>query len=265
MRMLSIAEYIGSIGIGVTSPRLFRADDGFIYVVKLQYNKLGPKVLANELLATKIGEKMNLCFPPGGLIRLEAEVIGKTPKLARAGLVPGNQFACRYLPHSSYVTRHQLAKAINKQQLAGVMLFDHLLHNFDRTWNRKNLLIRRENQGPTVYAIDNSHLFVKGRWTPESLENLAGRISVNHRRSYGILLKHYLQPADFEPYVAAFCRLNDKEIAGIVADIPWEWLPLIQERQALTEHIIRRRELAPEICGRLCALIPNVNRRSNDD
>lgn len=256
---------MGSVGVGVTSPRLFGANDGRLYVVKLQRNRLGPKVLANELLAVKMGERLELCFPPGGVIELEAEVIKRYPRLARDGIRPGKQFACLYLPHSYYVDPRKLSKAINKQQLAGVMLFDHLLHNVDRTWNRKNLLIRREEAGARVYAIDNSHLFMRGRWTVDSLRQLAGRLQVNRRRTYGVLLKRYLRPADFQPYAQAIQQLSNEEIADFVRQIPVEWLPDQQERITLTEHIIGRRELVPDICRHLFALIPDIDRCPHDD
>lgn len=263
--MLKAEEYIGSVGVGVTSPRIFRANDGLLYIVKLQRNRLGTKVLVNELLAAQMGERLNLCFPQGGIMELEAQIIHRYPRLARDGILPGKQFACRYLPHSFYVDRRKLSKAINKQQLAGVMLFDHLLHNVDRTWNRKNLLIRREETGARVYAIDNSHLFMRGRWTVESLQKLAGRLQVNRRRSYGELLKRYLKPADFQPYVQAIEQLSNDDIAGIVQQIPVEWLPSQEERAALIEHIMIRRDLVPQICRELFALIPNVDRSAYHD
>ena len=115
--MLKAEEYIGSVGVGVTSPRVFRANDGLLYIVKLQRNRLGTKVLVNELLAAQMGERLNLCFPQGGIMELEAQIIHRYPKLARDGILPGKQFACRYLPHSFYVDRRKLSKAINKQHL----------------------------------------------------------------------------------------------------------------------------------------------------
>ena len=263
--MLKAVEHIGGVGIGVTSPQLFRADDGQVYVVKLQRNRLGTKILANELLAVKIGERLKLCFPASGVIELSQETINSYPRLAKAGVMPGRQFACRYLSHTMYVDRGKLAKAVNKEQLAGVMLFDHLLHNIDRTWNRKNLLIRHEQDGPKVYAIDNSHLFLRGRWTADSLKDLAGRMKVNSRRSYGVLLKYYLRPEHFASYAQAMLAISNEDVADIVFGIPEEWLPSHEERAALIEHIIIRRELVPDICRMLTALIPNINRSTNDN
>ena len=49
--MLEAVEYIGRVGVGVTSPSLIKGDDGFTYVVKMQNNRLGTKVLVNEYIA----------------------------------------------------------------------------------------------------------------------------------------------------------------------------------------------------------------------
>lgn len=263
--MLTAESHIGSMGVGVTAPQLFRGDDGFFYVVKLQRNRLGVKVLANELLGSLLGRKLELCFPAGGIIELGERTLSRSPYLLRVGVAAGKQFACRYLPESYYLDRRKLVKAVNKKQMAGVMLFDHLLHNRDRTWNRKNLLIRREEEGARIYAIDNSHLFLKGRWTPESLRRLAGRLKVNQRRVYGELLKRYLCPADFEPYAQALRRLSNEEIEGMVGQIPEEWLPLREERLALIEHIMLRRDMVDDICRSIFALIPDIDRSTHDN
>lgn len=75
--MLTAVEYLGSVGVGVTVPRVFRADDGNIYVVKLQSNPMGAKVLVNEYIACWFGERMELCFPPSDLIQIEEQVLKK--------------------------------------------------------------------------------------------------------------------------------------------------------------------------------------------
>ena len=254
--MLQAAEFLGQVGIGVTSPCLFRGSDGETYVVKLQANRLGPVVLANEQLAAALGEKLGLCFPESRIIELDAGVIGRSRGLRQAGYKPGRQFACRFLPHSVYLNRARLQKAINKQQMAGVLLFDHLLFNPDRTKNRRNLLIRREAEGARIYAIDNSHLFMRGRWSADTLAKLAGRVMLNTRRSYGILLKHYLQPEDFSGYVAAIQGLTTLDFTNILDSIPWEWLPSGRDRDALLTFLVKRRDMTEEICRKICELIP---------
>ena len=140
------------------------------------------------------------------------------------------------------------------------MLLDQLLHNADRTHNRKNMLIRKEADGHRIYAIDHSHLFRRGRWTPELLKQLACDVTVSTRRVYGLLLKYYLRPCDFRCYQEAIKSWQDEELAEIVSQIPAVWLPDTDERQALIEHLQVRRSMVDDVLAAITAYIP-VSRR----
>lgn len=253
---LTATVYLGPMQWGVTSPQLFRAGDGNLYVVKLFGNKIGPKALANEALAMVLGSKIDLCFPPSGIVWLDSKLLQQNKRLRKTAVHLGPHFACRYLSRSTYVNRFELNRAANRKELAGVMLFDHMLHNIDRTHNRKNLLIRMENGQHRIYAIDHSHLFRRGRWTINSLMDLEDDLTVNTRRTYGLLLKHYLYPQDFADYAAAIKALGDEELEQAVNTIPEEWLPDADERRALAHHLAVRRNRIDAIVERLVSLIP---------
>jgi hypothetical protein len=261
--VLSGLEHLGATARGVTSPQLFRADDGRVYVVKLQNNKLGPKVLANELIAARLGEELGLCFPPGGVIRLDEGLLARSRRLAAAGVAPGRHFACRYLSGAEYLCRHNLARAINRGQMAGVMLLDHLAHNLDRTLNRRNLLLRREAHGWRIYAIDNSHFFRRAMWTEETLRLLKPRVKVNRHGVYGTLLRHYLRPEDFAPYLTRVQGWSDAFLADVVAGVPAEWLPRATERKAVVDFLAARREMAADIVTCLTAFIADKRGRAS--
>lgn len=256
--MLIARQYLGPVGRGVTSPQLFRAASGMVYVVKLENNCLGKKVLVNEYLAAKIGSLMGLCFPPSDVIMLESEVL-QHQKLRAKHVTAGPHFASLYLDRTSYADRNSVAKAINKQQMAGVILFDHMFHNVDRTHNYRNLLVRREADGPRIYAIDNSHLFFSGRWRADSLYKLAGEIHMNHRRSYGVLLKYFLSPQSFIPYIEAVREMKNSELETIINGIPEKWLTA-EARAALLEFLLIRRDKVTAIAAKLISLIPNSYR-----
>lgn len=251
--MLTAVSHIRPIGRGVTAPHLFTADDGENYVVKFQANKIGPKVLVNEFLAAQLGQRWQLCFPPAGLIYLSQEVLSQEEYLSRR-VQPGIHFASRFLPGCRYLNRLRLHKAVNKPDMAGVILFDHLMHNVDRTRNPRNLLIRHETDGWRLYAIDHSHLFYRGKWTSESLNKLATIISINRQRSFGILLKHYLYAEDFSPFLQNVAATSDANFAEFVNKIPREWLPRAEEREVLTNWLCQRRSYADEITNQLCRL-----------
>lgn len=256
--MLIAIEYLGKVGVGVTSPRFFRADDGNIYVVKLQNNRLGPKVLVSEFLAAKFGEILDLCFPPSGIIEINEQTLQQNPCLLDSDISLGRHFASQYLDRSVYVEKDNLGKAINTAQMAGVMLFDHMFHNADRV-SKKNLLLRQEDTGYKIYAIDNSHLFRSGKWTANSLNILGPKKKVFERYSFKVLLNDYLSPQDFLPYLEKVIKLSDKQIDNIVREIPVEWLPDEAEQQALTHYIKLRRDMAEQIWKKLCRHIPKAH------
>lgn len=257
--MLYAKEYIGSIGVGVTVPQLIRADDDKVYVVKLKNNRLGMKVLVNEFIASRLGIIGELCFPSSDVITLSEEFIKNSKKLTRLKAMAGLHFATYYLRSSKYVHHYHLRAVRNKTQFAGVMLFDHLFHNADRTLNGKNMLVRREIDGYHMYAIDNSHLIGSGRWTKENLAIMIHGVKLNKRRAYGTLLRHYLKESDFTAYVEKFLAISEAQIKEIVDDIPEEWLSDIETREELQRFLLARCAMAEEVATMLTALIPNEN------
>jgi hypothetical protein len=241
--MLFSMKHFGNVGIGITSPQLFRANDRKFYVVKLQNNRLGSKVLASEFLAAKFGEHMGLCFPISDIIEITEQTIQQSPQLMASGLAPGRHFASQYLNRTEYLKSNNIHRASNVTEMAGVILFDYMFHNSDRTYNKKNLLLRRDDDIYKIYAIDNSHLFRSSRWTIPHLHSLSRIIKLYYRYSYGALLSHWLSPSDFLPYAEKVREMSQESIVTVVKEIPEEWLPDDAERQALIEYITIRIEM----------------------
>lgn len=249
--MLIAAEFLGSVGVGVTGPQFFRANDGEIYVVKLKNNQLGGKVLASELLAAKVGAEMDLCFPSGQIIEINEETVQKNRRLTALIKNQGQHFASHYLPHVNYVGMRNLRKAANINEMAGVLLFDHMFHNADRAHNRKNLLIRKEDSLYKLYAIDNSHLFRSGRWTIDGINKLSTKIQVYTEYSFGVLLRNYLSIEDFIPYTEKAKKVTPAAIDAIFAEIPPDWLPP-KEREVLSDVVKLRFTMVQDIADELC-------------
>ncbi len=254
--MLIAMKHFGSVRIGVTAPQLFRANDRNFYVVKLQNNRLGTKVLVNEFLAAKLGEIIGLCFPVSSSIQIGNNIIEQSPRLQAEGIAMGQHFASRYLNHTEYVGKDNLYNADNITEMAGVLLFDSMFHNLDRTNNRKNLLLHKEKSGYKIYAIDNSHLFRTARWTITLLDRISRIIQPYYRDSYGLLLNDWLSPSHFFPYVKKVKEMSYETIFEIVAQIPDEWLPNDSERQALINYVIVRRDMVKDIEQTLYKQIP---------
>lgn len=260
--MLEASKYIKAIGVGVTKPHLLRASDGHLYVVKLTNNKLGTKALANEYIGSRLGEYMQLSFPKAGFINITEAALEKMRPLRRLGTPPGLHFAVRYLKHCEYVRPWHIRQAVNRHEFAGVILFDHILQNEDRTLNQRNILARHEAAGIKLYAIDNTHLFGSGCWRSDNLTRYADVIRINNRLAYGVLLKRYLRSADFKPYMERIAALTPDKIKAILDDIPSAWLDE-SDRQTAEAVIARRISLTEQIVEALSLLIPDKHRRAN--
>lgn len=254
--MLEAIEHLGNVGVGVTTPQFFRADNGKTYIVKLQNNRLGVKVLVNEYLAAEFGKIMGLCFPASGMIRIPPPLLPGNFAVPAQTAADCYHYAIEYLDGSVYVGKENLALAVNIEEMAGVMLFDHMFHNADRAHNRKNLLLRAEEGGYKIYAIDNSHLFRSGRWSLNSLRPITEKIKIYYKYSFGQLLTEQLRPGSFQLYLEKVGAVSDAQVAALVGAIPACWLPDPAERAGLADFIRTRRDLALPIWEKLCKYIP---------
>src|ERR1051326_7864653 len=66
---------------GGAQAHLMRAEDGHFYVVKFQNNPQHLRVLANELLATRLAERVGLPVPVTEIVRVEEWLIDNTLEL----------------------------------------------------------------------------------------------------------------------------------------------------------------------------------------
>lgn len=247
--MRNAVEYLGKVGVGITGPEFYRADDEKIYVVKRMNNMVGNGVLVSEYLSAKLGEKLRLIFPPSDTIALEKFLPTKKGAIKR-------HFASQYIPNCRYAAAENMMEADNLSQMAGIILFDHVFHNADRTNNRKNILLSSNEGHSTIYAIDNSHLFRTGRWNAETLERLSEQIKCYPNYIYGVLLKKHLLPEDFIPFLNRFRALSAEEIEQILKTTPKEWYEDEQVPQAISRYIARRLSLIESIFDAILKKIP---------
>lgn len=67
---------------GGAQSHLMRCDDGLYYVVKFQNNPQHRRVLANELLGTRLARRLGLPTVPVEIVEVPEELIRLTPELA---------------------------------------------------------------------------------------------------------------------------------------------------------------------------------------
>ena len=103
---------------GGAQAQLMRARDGHFYIVKFQNNPQHLRVLANELLASRLAERVGLPVPVAEVVEVSDWLIANTPELrmdlgsrpvpCAAGLQFGSRYVCDpgegiifdYLPES---------------------------------------------------------------------------------------------------------------------------------------------------------------------
>jgi hypothetical protein len=143
-------------------------------VVKFQNNPQGARILANELLATRLAARIGLPAPPVAVVEVREELVAHTADLVmqlgrgRAPCRAGLQFGSRY-PGSpadtvvyDFLPDEQLREVQNLGDFCGMLVFDKWTCN---TNGRQAIFYRAA--GDTRYRalmIDNGFCFNAGEW-----------------------------------------------------------------------------------------------------
>jgi hypothetical protein len=181
--MLRAVEQIRRMRGGAQS-HLMRCSDGHYYVVKFQNNPQHLRILANELLGTKLAARLGLPTTPAAIVDVPEDLIRLTPELsmelprARIPCQPGLQFASRYPGDPRHLTLHdflpdeQLRVVENLHDFAGMLVFDKWTCN---TNGRQTLFFREprefsggqasgEGSAYRALMIDQGFCFNAGDW-----------------------------------------------------------------------------------------------------
>src|SRR5260370_12266795 len=99
---------------GGAKVQLMRCDDEAYYIVKFQNNPQHLRILANEMLATRLAARMGLVVPQVEVIEERPEIIAYTPDLViqlglgRKPCAAGKQFRSQFPRHPARMTVHAL-------------------------------------------------------------------------------------------------------------------------------------------------------------
>ncbi|HEY2646380.1 MAG TPA: HipA family kinase [Candidatus Acidoferrales bacterium] len=121
---------------GGAQAHLMRCNDEAYYIVKFQNNPQHLRILANEMLATRLAARLGLCVPQVEVVEVRPELIAYTPDLVmqlglgRKPCLPGKQFGSQFPGHPARLTVHdflpdeQLLSARNLCDFLGVLVLD---------------------------------------------------------------------------------------------------------------------------------------------
>ena len=249
--MVLAIEHIRRMRGGAQS-HLMRCDDGGYYIVKFQNNPQHTRVLANELLGTKIAGYLGLRVPQIEVVEVRRELIELTAELViqlgigRTPCRAGKQFGSRYPGDPAqtnvfdFLPDEQLSQVENLADFAGMLVFDKWTCN---TNGRQAVFFLEPGRSRyQAMIIDQGFCFNAGEWNfPDApLRGLYNRHSV-YRHVTGI--------DSFEPWLNRMEeRLSCAQLGEIAGSIPPEWY---NDEYAKLDELIRkldqRRRLVREL------------------
>jgi hypothetical protein len=244
---------------GGAQSHLMRCSNQAYYVVKFQNNPQGLRILANELLGTRLAARLGLSVAEPEVVEVRAELIAHTEDLViqlgrgRAPCKAGNQFGSRYPGNLAdvavydFLPDEQLREVTNIAEFCGMLVFDKWTCNT----NGRQAIFFREADGAgrgagaaTRYCarmIDNGFCFNAAEWNfPDApLRGLYAR----HR-----VYESVRGMDSFEAWIARVERIEETALEKIYGEIPPEWYDCDADAlERMLEQLLRRRNLVREL------------------
>jgi hypothetical protein len=236
---------------GGAQSQLMLGADGKLWVVKFQNNPQHLRVLANELLATRLAEAVGLAVPVTDVVEVSDWLIAHTPgmqvELPRsrerytAGLQFGSRFIGGLMPGQvvDYLPEPQLDEVRNVDEFAGMLAIDKWTGNCN---GRQAVFERRPRERRyRATFIDQGFCFNAGDWTFPDLP-LRGVYARN--RVYASVTGW----ASFEPWLSRIEEMEGDTIWNIADMVPPEWYAGdMAAIERLLEQLLRRRGRVREL------------------
>jgi hypothetical protein len=235
---------------GGAQSHLMRASDGHYYVVKFQNNPQHLRVLANELLATRLGELLGLPVPQVEVVEVGPWLIEHTPELTielahrAVSCAPGLQCGSRYVVSPSegvvfdFLPESLLERVQNLDAFAGALVLDKWTCNAD---GRQAAFWKKSRARKFAVAlIDQGYCFNAGEWSfPDSpLRGVYGRNDV-YRGVTGW--------TSFEPWLTRLQELDALKAWQLAETVPPAWYGETCAMERLVEQLLKRRNLVPQL------------------
>ena len=230
---------------GGSQSHLLRASDGGFYVTKFSNNPQHIRVLANEMLASRLGRWLGLPMPEVAVIEVSAWLVQHTPELCfdisglRAQCNSGRQLGSRYPCDPAedvffdYLPESMFSLVRNLADFARVLVLDKWTGNSD---GRQVVFSKKAKQRLyTATFIDQGYCFNAGEWT-FSDSPLRGVFARNG------VYSEVTGWSAFEPALTRAEEITIDTIWQIAREIPAEWYEFDNvELERLVEAIYVRR------------------------
>lgn len=236
---------------GGSQALLMSASDGNSYVTKFRNNPQHIRVLANELLACRLGKWLGLSVPRVEIIDVPQELIERYPDTMRiesaghtmpyeSGLQLGSCYVAKDEPVLEYLPESMLDRVDNIREFAQMLVLDKWTGNADgrQVVFTRALMNRRRY---TATFIDQGYCFNAGEW---SFPDLALHGIYYHKEVYA----HVTGWDAFEPVLTRTEEMDLAALWNMAKDIPESWY---QEDAAglcrLIESLYQRRTILRDL------------------
>lgn len=236
---------------GGAQSHLMRCSDGNFYVVKFQNNPQHVRVLANELVATRLAAKVGLPVPVPEIVEVSEWLVRNTPELTMqvAGepmpCMAGLQFGSRYVVDPlegqffDYLPEAMLARVKNLGDFAGMLAFDKWTCNVN---GRQVVFWKKSRERRYAAAfIDHGYCFNAGEWTWAD----APLRGVYARNAVYAEVRGWM---DFDPWIYRIEEMAPEAVREAAEDVPPEWYGGdFADLERLVEGLIARRGRVREL------------------
>ena len=231
---------------GGAQSQLMLGADARLWVVKFQNNPQHVRVLANELIATRLAEVLGLTVPACDVIEVTDWLTSHTPDMfvdfgrgrrerCAAGLHFGSAFVGGLMPGQvmDFLPEPQLADVRNHGEFAGMLALDKWTGNC----NGRQAVFERKQRERKYRAlfIDQGFCFNAGAWDfPDAaLRGVYPRSSVYDR----------IQGWDsFEPWLSRLEAVTANQLWAIAEAVPPDWYGGdLTVLEALMQQLLNRR------------------------
>jgi hypothetical protein len=239
---------------GGAQSQLMLGADGKLWVVKFQNNPQHLRVLANEMIATRLAEAVGLTVPATDVVEVTEWLIANSQSMRveglhgsavrlSAGLQFGSQFIGGLMPGQvvDFLPEQQLDEVRNLAEFAGMLALDKWTGNCN---GRQAVFDRRPRERKyRATFIDQGFCFNAGEWTfPDS--PLRGVYARN--RVYAAVTGW----ASFEPWLSRIESMEPDSLWNIADMVPPEWYGGdMNTIELLLQQMLRRRSRVRELIG----------------
>ena len=237
---------------GGAQSHLMLGSDGEAYVVKFQNNPQHVRVLANELMATKLGAILGLSVPVCDVIDVSDWLIANTKELnivtaeartepCQPGLHFGSRMVGGLMPGHTvdYLPEEKLEEVRNLEEFGGMLVLDKWTCNS----NGRQAVFHKRPREKRYRAtfIDQGYCFHAGEWTfvDAPLRGVYGKNTV-YRGITGW--------ESFEPWLSRVNSLDTQTVWEIAEGVPPEWYGgQTSTLEHLVDQLLERRRRIPEL------------------